>query len=269
MSPLKLLAIFAHPDDESMGFGGALAKYSAEGVETYLICATRGERGWFGSGEQNPGLEKLGQLRTDELLRAGEKLGLRGVSFLDYIDGDFDMADPGDVIGKIAAHIRRLEPQVVVTFPPDGGYGHPDHIASSQFTSAAIVSAADASYIDPEKQAPYRVSKLYYMVDSQAFVDLIAPAMGDMAFQLDDQVRGEVAWKDWAVTTRIDVSAYVNAAWEAILCHQSQLATLGSLVDLPDEEIHCILSLQGTFYRVYSLVNGGRKLETDLFEGLR
>ena len=67
MTTLRLLAIFAHPDDESMGFGGTLAKYSAEGVETYLVCGTRGERGWSGPEQQNPGLEKLGQLRTDEL----------------------------------------------------------------------------------------------------------------------------------------------------------------------------------------------------------
>ena len=252
-----------------MGFGGTLAKYSAEGVETYLICATRGERGWFGPEQQNPGLEKLGQLRAEELLCAGEKVGLREVNFLDYIDGDFDKANPAEVIGKIVAHIRRIKPQIVVTFPPDGGYGHPDHIASSQFTSAAIVCAADAGYVDPEAQAPHRVSKLYYMVDSEAFVNLIAPAMGDMAFQLDDQMRGEVAWKEWAITTRVDVSGHTKAAWEAIRCHQSQLATLGPLVDLPEENIHYILSLQGTFYRVYSLVNGGRKVEVDLFEGLR
>lgn len=252
-----------------MGFGGTLAKYSAEGVETYLVCATRGERGWFGPEGQNPGLERLGQIRTDELLCAGGKLGLREINFLDYIDGDFDKADPAEVIGKIVAHIRRIKPQVVVTFPPDGGYGHPDHIASSQFASAAVVCAADANYIAPEVQVPHRVLKFYYMVDSEAFVNLIAPAMGDMAFQLDDQMRGEVAWREWAVTTRIDVSAYANTAWEAIKCHQSQLATLGPLLNLPEENIHYILSMQGTFYRVYSLVNGGRKIETDLFEGLR
>jgi LmbE family N-acetylglucosaminyl deacetylase len=269
VTTLRLQAIFAHPDDESMGFGGTLAKYSAEGVETYLVCGTRGERGWFGPEEQNPGWERLGQLRTDELQRAGEKLGLREVNFLGYIDGDFDKAAPDDVIGKIVAHIRRIKPQVVVTFSPDGGYGHPDHIASSQFASAAIVCAADSNYIDPEGRPQHRVSKLYYMVDSEAFVNQIVPAMGDMAFKVDDQTRCEVAWKEWAITTRVDVSKHTKAAWEAIKYHQSQLATLGPLADLPEENIHYILSLQGTFYRVYSLVNGGRKIETDLFEGLR
>ena len=269
MTKLKLLAVFAHPDDESMGLGGTLAKYSAEGVGTYFVCATRGERGWFGPEEQNPGLEKLGQLRTEELLRASEKLGVRETNFLNYIDGDLDKAGHAEVIGKIVSHIRRIEPQVVVTFPPDGNYGHPDHIAISQFTSAAIVCAADASYVDPEKQAHHRVSKLYFMVDSESFVDLVVQALGDMTFQVDDQTRSEVAWKDWSVTTRVDISTHTKTTWEAIKCHQSQLASLGPLVDLPEENIHNMLSLQGTFYRVFSLVNGGRKVETDLFDGLR
>ncbi|MCI0554572.1 MAG: PIG-L family deacetylase [Anaerolineae bacterium] len=72
---LKLLAVFAHPDDESMGMGGTLTKYSAQGVETYLICASRGERGWFGPEEQNPGLSALGKTRTGELENAAKKLG--------------------------------------------------------------------------------------------------------------------------------------------------------------------------------------------------
>ncbi|HSQ39621.1 MAG TPA: PIG-L deacetylase family protein, partial [Anaerolineales bacterium] len=148
MPGLKLLAVFAHPDDESMGMGATLAKYSAEGVETTLACATRGERGWFGPEERNPGPGALGQIREGELRRAADTLGLRAVHFLDYIDGDLDQANPAEVIAKIVTHIRTIQPQVVVTFPPDGGYGHPDHIAISQFASAAIVCAADASYAD-------------------------------------------------------------------------------------------------------------------------
>jgi LmbE family N-acetylglucosaminyl deacetylase len=269
MSALKLLCVFAHPDDESMGMGATLAKYSAEGIETTLVCATRGERGWFGPEEQNPGLGALGQLREGELRRAAETLGMKEVHFLDYIDGDLDQANPAEVIAKIVMHIRAIRPQVIVTFPPDGNYGHPDHIAIGQFTQAAIVCAADASYADARSLSPHRVSKLYYMVDSENFVNFIAPFFGEITFDVDAQTRGEVAWKEWAVTTRIDMSAHSAVAVRAIKCHESQMATIGALADAPEEMAAQVLALQGTFYRAFSLVNGGRKVETDLFEGLR
>ena len=264
----KLLALFAHPDDESMGMGGTLAKYAAQGVETYYVCATRGERGWFGPEEQNPGLHALGQLREKELTAAVNELGMKGLSFLDLIDGEVDQADHNEVIRKIVTHIRRIQPQVVVTFPPDGNYGHPDHISIGQFTCAAVVCAADASHQDAENLAPHRVSKLYYMVDSENFINLVAPFIGDMSFRVDDQLRGEVAWKEWMITSRIDMKEYCHAAWRAIRCHQSQLSTLGALAELHEDAATAVLAMQGTFYRAFSLVNGGRNLETDLFEGI-
>ena len=149
-----------------MGMGATLAKYSAEGVGTYCVCASRGERGWFGPEEQNPGWERLGQIRTTELENAVKELGMQGLHFLDYIDGDLDKVNHVEVVGKIVSHIRRIRPQVVVTFPPDGNYGHPDHIAIGQFTQAAIICAADATYHDANALSAHRVSKLYYMVDS-------------------------------------------------------------------------------------------------------
>jgi LmbE family N-acetylglucosaminyl deacetylase len=265
---LRLLAVFAHPDDESMGMGGVLAKYAAEGVETYLICATRGERGWFGSEDQNPGLQALGELRTQELEAAVYELGMKGLFFLDYIDGEVDQADPAEVIGRITTHIRRIMPQVVVTFPPDGSYGHPDHIAVSQLTNAAIVCAADAGYVDVDNFAPYRVSKLYYMVDSEHFINLVTPFVGEITFPLGDQLRGEVAWKDWMITTRIEMTLHCHAAWRAIQCHKSQLPSLGLLAEMHEDAGVAVLAMQGTFYRAFSLVNGGREIEKDLFAGI-
>lgn len=264
----KLLAVFAHPDDESMGMGGTLAKYAAEGVETYYVCGSRGERGWFGPEEQNPGLAALGQIREKELTAAVHELGMQGLFFLDYIDGEIDRADSKEAIGKIVTYIRKIQPQVVVTFPPDGNYGHPDHIAMGQFTSAAVVCAADAFYQDPQNLPAHRVSKLYYMVDSENFVNLVAPFMGDMTFPVDDQLRREVAWKEWMVTTRIGMAEYCHAAWRAIQCHQSQLSSLGMLADMHEDAAVAVLAMQGTFYRAFSLVNAGRALETDLFEGI-
>src|SRR5512134_2440167 len=115
---LKLMAIFPHPDDETLGLGSTLARYAAEGVETSLLCATRGERGWFDSEGPNPGLEGLGRQREAELRCAAETLGLHEVNFLDYIDGDVDRAEPAEILGRLVAHLRRVRPQVVVTFAP-------------------------------------------------------------------------------------------------------------------------------------------------------
>jgi LmbE family N-acetylglucosaminyl deacetylase len=266
--PLRLLVIFAHPDDESMGMGGTLAKYSAEGVETYYVCASRGERGWFGPEEENPGLSALGQLRTKELENAVKELGIQGLYFLDYVDGEVDHADPVAAIRKIVTQIRHIQPQVIVTFPPDGNYGHPDHIAIGQFTSAAIVCAADSGYQDPENLPAHRVLKLYYMVDSENFINLVAPFVGDMVFPVDGQLRAEAPWKEWMITTHIDMAEYCHTAWRAIQCHQSQLSTLGMLAEMHEDAGVAVLAMQGMFYRVFSLVNGGRKREKDLFEGL-
>jgi LmbE family N-acetylglucosaminyl deacetylase len=269
MDTLKLLAVFAHPDDESMGMGGTLAKYSAHGVDTHLICATRGERGWFGDPDSHPGFDSLAQTRATELENAVKELGMKSLNFLGYIDGDVDTANHAEAIQKIATHIRKIKPQVMVTFPPDGGYGHPDHIAIGQFTSAAVVCAADSTYQDLENLPAHRVSKLYYMVDGENFINLVAPFMGDMTFPVDDHLRGIVAWKNWAITTRIEMEEHCHAAWRAIQCHQSQLPTLGALAEMHEDAAVSVLAMQGTFYRAYSLVNGGRQTETDLFEGLR
>ncbi|MEW6031205.1 MAG: PIG-L deacetylase family protein [Chloroflexota bacterium] len=255
---LRLLAVFPHPDDESLGMGPTLAKYAAQGVETYLLCGTRGERGWFGPEEQNPGLRVLGQLREKELRCAAEKLGLKEVSFLDLIDGDVDQANPREIIAKIAAHIRRIQPQVAVTFSLDGHYGHPDHIALAQFACAAILEAADV----------HRVSKYYHMVDSKRMVAEVKEAIGGISMEVDGVERNHVGWEEWAITARIDAHDYFDAAWRAILCHQSQLPGYGPLIDLPREKLMKLWSI-GTFIRIFSLVNGGRMVETDLFEGLR
>jgi LmbE family N-acetylglucosaminyl deacetylase len=147
------MAVLAHPDDESLGFGGTLAKYASEGIETFLVTATRGEGGRYrghGPGDENhPGSEELGKIRVGELHAAAAALGIRELSLLDYRDGALDRANPAEAVGRIADHVRRARPDVVLTFGPDGAYGHPDHIAISQFTTAAIVQAADPSSAAP------------------------------------------------------------------------------------------------------------------------
>jgi LmbE family N-acetylglucosaminyl deacetylase len=265
---LKLLAIFPHPDDETLGLGSTLARYSTEGVETYLVCATRGERGWWDSEGPNPGFEGVARIREAELRRASENLGLREVSFLDYVDGDVDQAKPEEIIGKIVTHIRRIKPQVVVTFGPDGAYGHPDHIALSQCTNAALVCAADRNFVDANIQPPHRVLKFYYMVDSQDVVNAANEAFGGISMDVDDVTRSHVGWADWQITTWLDNQKHMDKVQQAMLCHKSQLPGYGPIAEWSLDKLTQVFGA-GHFYRAFSLVNGGRKTETDLFEGLR
>jgi len=265
---LKLMCILAHPDDESLGNGGILAKYAAEGVETYLVTATRGERGWFGDERDYPGLEALGKIREVELLAAASVLGIHRVDFLDYIDGDLDQARPAEVIANIVGHIRRVKPDVVVTFGHDGAYGHPDHIAICQFTTAAIVEAANAMSSYQSPQAPHAVSKLYYMAPTYQLGVAYQAVFGDVVMHVDGDERRGMGWPDWSITTRIDTKDYSQTVWEAILCHQSQLVAYRQLEHVSKEHQKDLWHSQ-TYYRAFSLVNGGRKVEGDLFEGLR
>lgn len=267
-NPLRLMCILAHPDDESLGTGGILAKYAAEGIETYLMTATRGERGWFGAEADYPGPEALGRRREKELRAAAEVLGLREVTFLDYVDGDLDRANPDEVILKIVAGLRRVQPQVVVTFDPFGAYGHPDHIAISQFTTAAVVAAADAGFPGAEAWPSHRVSKLYYLAGTDKMNAAYEEAFGDLVMPIDGVDRHASGWPEWAVTTRIDTRACWQQVWEAVACHCSQLPGYEGLKNLPETH-HQNLWGVGAYYRTFSLVNGGRDVENDLFEGLR
>src|SRR5262245_28885954 len=154
MMTATLLAVFAHPDDEAFGVGGTMTRYSEQGVRTVLVCATRGEVGEI----SDPALatpETLGEVREQELRCACDALRIKDLIFLDYRDSGMKgtpendderslyRADPLEAIGKLVKIIREVKPQVVITFEPYGGYGHPDHIAISKHTTAAFGAAAD------------------------------------------------------------------------------------------------------------------------------
>lgn len=261
----KLMAIFAHPDDESLMMGGALAKYASEGVETYLLMATWGERGRFGVNGGKPGIEILAKVREGELLNAARELQMKEVSFLDYLDGDLDKSDPEEIIARIAMHIRRVKPQVVVSFGPDGGYGHPDHVAISQFTTAAIQKASDPAFLTAAYR-PHSVSKLYYLAWTQEKWDLYQESLKKLSSRVDDEIREVSAFPAWYISTRIDTSAHWETAWRAIQCHRTQMEMYDQ--NLISEESHKSLWGDQQFYRVFSTVNGGRAKESDLFEGI-
>ena len=265
--PFRLMCVLAHPDDESLGMGGALAKYAAEGVETYVVTATQGERGRSGRNEPlTP--EMVGRLREAKLRAAASELGVREVSLLGYCDGDLDRANPTEAIGRIVAQLRRVKPQVVLTFAPDGAYGHPDHIAICQFTTAAVIAAADPDCRHADYPAPHRVSKLYYLAWRTDKWAAYQAALRKLVITVDGLERQATPWPDWAVTTVIDTSEFHTRVWRAVTCHQSQMAIYGQLSRLSEEHHQSLWGSQ-EFYRAISLVNGGRRLESDLFEGLR
>jgi len=272
--PLKLMAVLAHPDDESLGLGGALARYAAEGVEVTIVTATRGDRGRFRGephGPLHPGPEKLAQIREAELRAAARVLGAREPIMLGLPDGRVDQAHPGEVVPRIAGHIRAVRPQVVLTFGQDGAYGHPDHIAISQFTGAAIVMAADPHVGVSGEHAgaePHAVSKLYYIAWAAPAWDAYQSAFKKLVSVVDGVERQAQPWPEWAITTWIDTRAHWETAWKAVSCHESQIASYQRLRELSPEQHEKLWGHQ-SFYRVLSTVNGGRARETDLFEGLR
>jgi LmbE family N-acetylglucosaminyl deacetylase len=168
----RLLAVLAHPDDESFGMGGTLAYYASLGVEAFLVCATRGEAGDMDANCLD-GFQSVAERREHELRCASEKLGLAGVYFLGYQDSGMPgspfnehpealiVAPLEEVAGKVVQYIRMLKPQVVVTFDPIGGYRHPDHIAIHNATVAAFHAAGDPNQFSGDFPA-YQPQKLYF-----------------------------------------------------------------------------------------------------------
>lgn len=127
----RMLVILAHPDDESFAAGGTLAKYAHQDVQVVLLCATRGEAGI-------PGVkpEEAGAIRERELREAAQHLGIE-VYFLGFFDGELAHTKPEKLLETIACWIDLVQPQVILTFGPDGVSGHPDHVTISNITTRA------------------------------------------------------------------------------------------------------------------------------------
>ena len=275
MHPPKLMAVLAHPDDESLGVGGTLAKYASEGVDVFVLTATRGDagryRGHRPESQQHPGPLALASIRETELRAAASVLGVREASLLDYRDQHLDRANPREAVAAIVGHLRRIRPDVVVTFGPDGAYGHPDHIAISQFATAATIAAADSAFAFEGSDAvgaPHAVSKLYYLAWPDSTWAAYQEAFRRLVSTVDGAERQATPWPDWAITTVIDTSDFWSTVWRAVSCHESQISVYERLKDLLPEH-HKALWGRQSFYRAFSTVNGGRTRETDLFEGLR
>jgi LmbE family N-acetylglucosaminyl deacetylase len=233
-----LLAVLAHPDDESFGMGGTLARYAHQDVEVHLICATRGE-----VGETPPDFERndrsIAELRMDELRCAGQILGLQEVHFLNYRDsgmpGSADNAHPRALVAapleqvatEIAAYIRKLQPQVVLTFDPFGGYGHPDHIAIQRATERAFFLAADQ--VEINALPPYQAQKLYFHTFPRRSLSLLVRLLP--LFGKDPRKWGrnndidllEITEHTYPVHAKINFRAVAKLKDQASACHNSQL----------------------------------------------
>lgn len=268
------MAVLAHPDDECLGMGGTLAKYAAEGAEVFLLTATRGDggryRGHRPGDPAHPGQAALGNIRETELRAAASTLGIREVSLFEYADGHLDRAKPSEVIARIVEQLRRIQPDVVLTFGPDGAYGHPDHIAICQFTTAAVFAAASPAFPKSGTEAarPHAVSKLYYIAWPQSTWTAYQSAFRKLISNVDGVERQAVPWPDWEITSEIDTRNYWATVWQAISCHESQITAYEALKSLSPEDHEALWGKQ-SFYRVFSIVNGGRARETDLLEGIR
>lgn len=265
---LGLMAVLAHPDDESLGFGGTLARYAAEGVRVSLVTATRGQAGRFRGiapgAAGHPGRDALAAQRERELRAAASVLGVASLDVLDYDDGALAEAPPRRVIREIAEAIRRERPDVVVTFAADGAYGHPDHIAISQHALAAVVEAASTGGAAPA----HAVRKAYVLAWPADVWTAYQSAFTSLVSRVDGVERRATPWADWAITTTIDTRACWSTVWQAVQCHDSQIGGYAALRTLGAAD-HAALWGRQSYYRVFSTVSGGRRRETDLFEGLR
>ena len=279
--PRTLLAIFAHPDDETFGPGGTLAKYAAEGVAEHLNCATRGEVGESDMDDYGR-CEDLACQREQELRCAADVLGLAEVHFLDYQDSGMAgspanqhpralvQADMDVLAEQVADIMRQLQPQVVLTFDPYGAYGHPDHIAIHQATVAAYERLGGADCVQPPV-ASALLPKLYYTAMMQTMLRWTVWIMP--LFGLDPRAVGKNkdidlrAALDHAlpITTKIDVGAYYDAKRQAAACHQSQLSGPGPFWDrLPKWLVRRAQSIE-SFHRAAPPFSPGERVERDFF----
>lgn len=205
----RLLAVFAHPDDEAFGPAGTLSKYAAEGTEIHLLTATRGEAGQISDQvmEEIKGFKEmkrevnLGEMREEELRNAAKIIGISKLEFLDFVDGTLSNNFYHKVAEKIIKRIKELKPQVILTNERRGISGHLDHIAISMITTYSYLHTNTAN-------------KLYY--------NCIAKEMRDKMME-DYFVYFPEGYSKEDITTRIDFSKYWDRRVEAMKAHRSQI----------------------------------------------
>ena len=279
MSKQTILAVLAHPDDESFGMGGTLALYASRGADVYLVCATRGEVGEVAP-EMLKGFDSIAQLRESELRCAAGFLGLKDVYFMDFRDsgmpGSPDNQHPQalaaqpleEVAANVVCYIRDLKPQVVITFDPIGGYRHPDHIAIQKATVRAFEQAGNPDFA-PGSLPAYTPERLYLHVFPKGvlkFAVRLLPLIGKDPHKFGtngDIDMAAIAEVDFPTNARIAIRSVQKKKEQAGACHASQGGGRmgGNLVSF-------FMRLFGgteSFMRVYPPVGAGEKVAKDLF----
>ncbi len=202
---LRLLCVTAHPDDEAGGFGGSLLLYRSRRVETHVLCLTPGQAATHRGPARSDG--ELAQIRRKEFLASCEILQVSHAEVLDYPDGALDRVDVQRVAGDLVQRIRRIRPQVMLTFGPEGAItAHPDHSMASVFATLACHWAGRTNRFPEQLNdgiLPYRVQKLYY---------------GTAGFTLPDRQPVSLA----PATAIIDIGEFLDRKIRAFKAHTTQ-----------------------------------------------
>jgi len=276
-----MLLTFAHPDDESFGMGGTIAKYVDDGVEVYLLCTTNGDAGTIPEAMRGQ-YDTIADLRLAELDCASAKLGFQDVFKLGYKDsGMMGTAanedpecswyvwqnNPDELTRQIVTVMRQIRPQVVVTFNEYGGYGHPDHIAVQQATVAALDKVNDATFQTGDL-LPYQPQKLYYTHLPTLFIRLGIWSMrlrGKNPRKMgtnNDIDLVEILNHIEPAHTRVNISHYLDAWAEANACHASQGGGRSGIIP---QWLRRLLGAKQSFTRIYPRPPHDRVDEDDLF----
>jgi LmbE family N-acetylglucosaminyl deacetylase len=218
---LTLVAIFAHPDDEAFGSGGTLTRYANEGVDVHLVLATRGEAGRSVNAAVVP-TQPMSLLREQELRCACNCFGIKQLHLLNYMDGQTTLVPVSEAVFKLVKLLRKLKPQVVISFGPEGIYGHFDHLAVHRWSDAAVTLTAAADRW-PEAGPAHRVAKFYHRAMPQDQVMLLKERIGRDAVLMDGIPFPFVGYSQDAITTMVNVRDYAWAKLAGVRCYASQI----------------------------------------------
>lgn len=263
---LCLATILAHPDDETFGVGGTLIRYTDAGIVCHSLSLTRGEAGQSGRTGAPPILaERLGDIRAAELAESGRRMGLASTTALGYPDGALANAPAADVIRDIVRWLRSARPDVVITWGPDGGYGHSDHIVAGELALRAVALAGVARH-EPDLGEHVHVRRCYRMVVAAEVFDRLRELTPDFGAYMDTLPAKPQRWERASLGAAIDIRAVADRKWHAMQAHGTQQQDLDRLERLRDSV--GFVATEETYIRAFP-DPGGPPLETDLFSALR